>query len=290
MNSAAGQGHRWSVCTRSLALVSLAPLPSMPSRSQPISFSPSLQFVCFLSPHGLFSSFAGFASPQVRHPSSSPHQAEELSHASRRCFLTQQVSPEGQRAVLLLYLALSHSFVDRISSPSIKLKEAKKSRQQEGVTEEQMQEIREAFELFDADGSGKVDVRELKIAMRALGFNVKKAEVREMVAELGKDEHDTVDYDEFVKLMSRKMATRDTREEILKVFQLFDDDRSGRISFANLKRVVGMVGERMTDEEIQEMIDEADRDGDGEIGEEDFYRVMKRRGASALDLSSEDED
>jgi len=177
-----------------------------------------------------------------------------------------------------------------ISSPSIKLKEAKKSRQQEGVTEEQMQEIREAFELFDADGSGKVDVRELKIAMRALGFNVKKAEVREMVAELGKDEHDTVDYDEFVKLMSRKMATRDTREEILKVFQLFDDDRSGRISFANLKRVVGMVGERMTDEEIQEMIDEADRDGDGEIGEEDFYRVMKRRGASALDLSSEDED
>ena len=74
-----------------------------------------------------------------------------------------------------------------------------------------------------------------------------------MVAELGKDEHDTVDYDEFVKvtrglrqlgmswwqLMSRKMATRDTREEILKVFQLFDDDRSGRISFANLKRVVG---------------------------------------------------
>jgi len=177
-----------------------------------------------------------------------------------------------------------------IRSPSAKLKETKRANQQEGVTEEQMQEIREAFELFDADGSGKVDVRELKIAMRALGFDVKKAEVREMVAELGKDEHDAVDYDEFVKLMSRKMGRRDSREELRKLFELFDDDRSGKISFANLKRVVGMVGERMTDEEIQEMIDEADKDGDGEIGEEDFYRVMRRKGASALDLTSDEED
>jgi centrin-1 len=57
---------------------------------------------------------------------------------------------------------------------------------------------------------------------------------------------------------------------------LFDDDETGKISFKNLKRVAKELGENLTDEELQEMIDEADRDGDGEINEEEFLRVMKK--------------
>ncbi len=83
-----------------------------------------------------------------------------------------------------------------------------------------MQEIREAFDLFDVDGSGHVDVRELKISMRALGFQVKKAEVLAMVAEVGKDSNDVVNFEEFTYLLSLKMATRDSREEIMKVLYL----------------------------------------------------------------------
>jgi centrin-1 len=51
---------------------------------------------------------------------------------------------------------------------------------------------------------------------------------------------------------------------------------TGKISFKNLKRVAKELGENLTDEEIQEMIDEADRDGDGEVNEEEFYRIMKK--------------
>ena len=80
-----------------------------------------------------------------------------------------------------------------------------------------MQEIREAFDLFDVDGSGHVDIRELKISMRALGFQVKKAEVRAMVAEIGKDSNDVVNFEEFAHLLSLKMKTRDSRDEIMKV-------------------------------------------------------------------------
>ena len=72
------------------------------------------------------------------------------------------------------------------------------------------------------------------------------------------------------------MAERDPREEMLKAFRLFDDDETGKISFKNLKRVAKELGENMTDDEIQEMIDEADRDGDGEIGEDEFMRIMKK--------------
>ena len=78
------------------------------------------------------------------------------------------------------------------------------------------------------------------------------------------------------RIMTAKMSERDSREEILKAFMLFDDDNTGKISFKNLKRVAKELGENLTDEEIQEMIDEADRDGDGEINEEEFLRIMRR--------------
>jgi hypothetical protein len=62
----------------------------------------------------------------------------------------------------------------------------------------------------------------------------------------------------------------------LKAFRLFDGDGTGRITFKNLKRVAKELGENLTDEELQEMIDEADRNGDGEIDEEEFLRIMKK--------------
>lgn len=79
-----------------------------------------------------------------------------------------------------------------------------------------------------------------------------------------------------MELMTGKISERDPREEILKAFRLFDDDSTGKISLKNLKRVARELGETMTDEELQEMIDEADRDGDGEINEEEFIRIMKK--------------
>jgi centrin-1 len=73
-------------------------------------------------------------------------------------------------------------------------------------------------------------------------------------------------------------AGRNSRQEILKAFRLFDDDGTGSITFKNLKRVAKELGENMTDEELQEMIDEADIDEDGEVNEEDFSKIMKKTG------------
>merc|ERR1711965_121904 len=145
-----------------------------------------------------------------------------------------------------------------------------------GLTDDQIQEIREAFDLFDTDGSGTIDAKELKVAMRALGFEPKKEEIRKMIADAYRDGSGVIDFPEFLDMMTTKMAERDPREEMLKAFRLFDDDETGKISFKNLKRVAKELGENMTDDEIQEMIDEADRDGDGEIGEEEFMRIMKK--------------
>lgn len=104
--------------------------------------------------------------------------------------------------------------------------------------------------------------------MRALGFEPKKEEIKKMISDIDKDGPGTIDFNEFLELMTAKMVTlhpidnqseKDSKEEILKAFRLFDDDETGKISFKNLKRVAKELGENLTDEEIQEMIDEADR-------------------------------
>lgn len=144
------------------------------------------------------------------------------------------------------------------------------------LSEEQKTDIREAFNLFDSDGVGKIDTKELKVAFRALGFEPKKEEIKRMIAEVDTNSTGKLSYQEFLYLVSIKMAEKDCKDEILKAFRLFDDDETGKISFKNLKRVAKELGENLTDEELQEMIEEADRDGDGEVNQEEFLRIMKK--------------
>lgn len=144
------------------------------------------------------------------------------------------------------------------------------------LTEVQKIDIREAFDLFDTDGTGKIDTKELKVAIRALGFEPKKEEIKRMIADVDNEGSGKLSFDDFLELMSMKMAEKDSKEEILKAFRLFDDDETGKISFKNLKRVSLELGENLTDEELQEMIDETDKDGDGEISQDEFLRIMKK--------------
>ncbi|XP_071470133.1 uncharacterized protein [Marmota flaviventris] len=144
------------------------------------------------------------------------------------------------------------------------------------LNEMQKQEIKEAFDLFDADGSGTIDVKELKIALRALGFEPKKEELKQMIAEMDKEGIGTISFEKFFAIISVKMGEKDEKEEILKAFKLFDDDDTGRITLSNIRRAAKELGENLTDDELQEMLDEADYDGDGEINEEEFLKMMKK--------------
>lgn len=62
-----------------------------------------------------------------------------------------------------------------------------------------------------------------------------------------------IDYNQFLTLMGNKMLARDSKEEMLKAFKLFDQEGKGKIGFNNLKRVARELGESLTDQELQEM-------------------------------------
>ncbi|XP_026478874.1 caltractin-like [Ctenocephalides felis] len=144
------------------------------------------------------------------------------------------------------------------------------------LSDEQKADLRQAFDLFDNERTGTIEIKDLKVAIRALGFEPKKEEIKKMVTEINQDGSGKIDFDTFQNLMYQKMLDKDIREEIMKAFRLFDDEDTGKISFKNLKRVSQELGETLTDEELQEMIDEADLDGDGLINQEEFLRIMKK--------------
>ncbi|XP_009638995.1 caltractin [Egretta garzetta] len=142
------------------------------------------------------------------------------------------------------------------------------------VSEEQREELREAFELLDPGGSGLVDVSDLKIAVRALGCELRKEEMKRIVSEFGEEGSGKLTFKAFLQVMTQKMAEPCLEKEILEAFKVFDCDGTGKISFEDLKVVAREVGEDITDEELQEMIDEADVDGDGEVDEQEFLRIL----------------
>ena len=126
-----------------------------------------------------------------------------------------------------------------------------------------------------AAGAGYIDPKELKAAMQSLGFEAKNATVYSMIRDLSSDEQ--INFETFLEMMSSRIASTDTREDINKVFALFDAEGKGRITLKDLKRVSKELGETMTDAELLEMVERADRDGDSEITQEDFFLIMTRK-------------
>ena len=114
--------------------------------------------------------------------------------------------------------------------PKYKTKDFKKSTKPKiraDLTEEQKQEIKEAFDLFDTDKTGTIDYHELKVSLRALGFEVKKNEVVDLMKEYDRAGKGLIEYVDFLDICTSKIAQRDPMEEIIKAFKLFDTDNTG---------------------------------------------------------------
>ena len=95
-----------------------------------------------------------------------------------------------------------------------------------------------------------------------------------MIAEVDSNGSGTIDLQEFLGLMARRMKDTESEEELREAFRVFDKDQNGFISAVELRHVMTNLGEKLSDEEVGEMIREADVDGDGNINYDEFVKVM----------------
>lgn len=145
------------------------------------------------------------------------------------------------------------------------------------LTEELKQEIREVFNLFDTANVGMVEKKQLKVMMRVLGYEPRKDQLARLLSQSGVSQRaHQIKYDEFFTLMAHIMNEKDIQEEMMRAFNLFDVDGTGKISLDNLRTMAEQLGEQMPDSELQEMIHEADLDKDGFVNATEFVRIMKK--------------
>ncbi|XP_041480185.1 neo-calmodulin-like [Lytechinus variegatus] len=140
------------------------------------------------------------------------------------------------------------------------------------LPKEQLQVLKEAFAVFDKDGDGIITGKELGNVMRSLGENPTEKEVQEIVNELDVNGNGDIDFSEFVGVMSKKMNDMDNAEDIREAFRVFDKGNLGYIENSDLHRV--LIALDINKGEVDELIKDADIDGDGRIEYEEFVQMM----------------
>ncbi len=140
------------------------------------------------------------------------------------------------------------------------------------LTHQQIPEFKEAFSLFDYNGDGTITTKELGTVLRSVGQNPTETELQDMINEVDADGNNSIDFNEFLTILARKMKNTEYENKIKVAFKVFDKD--GFISAAELRHLLINLGEKLIDKEVEQMIRESDIDSDGQINYEEFVKMM----------------
>ncbi|XP_074578535.1 putative calcium-binding protein CML7 [Curcuma longa] len=139
-------------------------------------------------------------------------------------------------------------------------------------TDEQMASMKEAFNLFDTDGDGRIAASELGILMRSLGGNPTQAQLKDIAATEGLT--DPFDFPRFLDLMGKYLRPEPFDRLLRDAFRVLDKDSTGKVAVADLRHVLTSIGEKLDPAEFDEWIREVEVGPDGAIQYEDFILRM----------------
>jgi len=161
-----------------------------------------------------------------------------------------------------------------------KSKTASKKVERPGLSTDEVEEIRQAFDLFDTSQTGMIDPAELKAAMQSLGFDTKNPTIYQLIADLDTPESRKkggIDFDSFVEAINNKLGDKETKEGILRIFRLFiDDPNQETITLSSLRRIARELGEQMSNDELKDMLERASSNGT-ELTYDEFYDIMTKK-------------
>lgn len=142
------------------------------------------------------------------------------------------------------------------------------------LSKAQIDDLFEAFSLFDNDAKGWILMSDLRVAFRALGFEPTKEEMRKFADMINYEKTHRIGFDQFVDIMTIKMTDSDSLDDLIKAFKLFDIDGTGAITFKKLKIIATKLGEDVNDEALHEMIRYADLNQDERVNMEEFLQAL----------------
>ena len=147
------------------------------------------------------------------------------------------------------------------------------------IPEDKIAEYKEAFDMFDKDGSGTISVTEIVKIMKNFGYPIKKSEAQKMVQDIDENSDGEIDFEEFVTLMEKQTNTvEETDEElVLRAFKSFDKDHDGKITNYEFKYILTQMGDKFTEDEVNQLFKECNLDINGTLNYQDFINFWKKK-------------
>eukprot|EP00658_Telonema_sp_P-2_P081615 TRINITY_DN841_c0_g1_i4.p1 TRINITY_DN841_c0_g1~~TRINITY_DN841_c0_g1_i4.p1 ORF type:complete len:203 (+),score=59.38 TRINITY_DN841_c0_g1_i4:106-714(+) len=145
------------------------------------------------------------------------------------------------------------------------------------ITEDQVEVFKEAFQMFDKDGSGCIDTKEFRAVCESIGMEPTDAELKLMLMDVDKDNSGDVDLEEFIAAMKSKYLDTDGPEIIRNAFDVFDTDGSGSLSYEEMTDVLKNLGDSLEPPMIRRLIEASDLDKNGEVDLDEFMAMVQGR-------------
>jgi len=153
----------------------------------------------------------------------------------------------------------------------------KKVEVQNTVSSSNRDEIKDTFELFDVNGDGRINAREIRSAMQSIGFDEKNPTVYEVMTELDNPRNKNsggATFNDFCQTVNYRVPEKETTEDLRRVFNLFlDDPNSNTTSLESIKRVADELGENIEELELNAMLNKASKAG-ARLTFDDFVAIM----------------
>jgi len=145
------------------------------------------------------------------------------------------------------------------------------------MTDEQKGTMERVFTMFDPKNTGEIAVKQLPQILRTLGSSAGKKEISEKVGQVIASDQSSVDFDTFCDVVLPLMEEEDfeaVREELKTAFRLYDREGLGYITPKVLKEILLELDHKLTDDELNDIVDEVDSDGSGSIDFDEFMEMM----------------
>jgi|DewCreStandDraft_5_1066085.scaffolds.fasta_scaffold14636_7 calmodulin len=144
------------------------------------------------------------------------------------------------------------------------------------LSEEQLTEIKQVFDRFDQEETGQISSKDLGNILRSFGIDVLDRDLTDLLEEINRDNGGKISFSSFLEILISRLDNLEFEKMIISAFEVFDSTKRGIISASELRYLMTHLGERLSEEEVNEMIREADVDGTGQIDYRSFVKRMMR--------------